>query len=577
MRTSSTPVRIPSFLSPWVRRVFVGLISLGMGCVPKPPPQESDALRHDPPALQTQGVEASIPETVKVSPFLPREESKGLVQSTYTVVVTDVPVREVLFALARDAHLNVDIVPGITGQVTLNAIDQTLPKILDRIAMQSNIRYQIKENVLSVEPDLPFRRNYRIDYVSSARKMESEVAIATTVASTGANAPTINNSSSIKLGTSSTNDFWNNLIANLNEIVTDGKRDGTAGENKKEDKKNEGGKKIVWNEATGVVNILATDRQHREVQEFIDRVVHSAQRQVLIEATVAEVRLSDQYQSGIDWSMLKRTGTSDDGNRISLLANRLNANPLAAMTLNSTRVPFLSDVLGDRDVGATLRLLSTFGKTKVLSSPRITVLNNQTAILRVTTNEVYFQIRVTEPTFNENGTIRTSATSETQIRTVPLGFIMQVTPQISESEIITLNIRPTIQRVEKWVDNPDPNLRVNLPADSSFVPPQIPVVQVQELDSVLRVPNGHVAVMGGLMENSRTKDVDGVPGLAELPVVGGLFSYRNQESSKSELVVFLRPVVSGEPRDLLNDHDRQILSERNTPLPATWTRDPAAL
>ncbi|MBF0626791.1 MAG: hypothetical protein HQL91_01080 [Magnetococcales bacterium] len=570
--------RTPS--PPWLQ-LSAALLSLVMGCAPTPQP-----VRGEPTASSTQplpatvappGKEESIPGTVKVSTFLPKEGEKTLVESTYTVVVTDVPVREVLFALARDAHLNVDIVPGITGNVTVNAIDQTLPRILDRIAYQARIRYQIKDNVLSVEPDLPFRRNYRVDYVSTARKMESDVAIATNVASTGGNAPTISNSSSLKLGSTSTVDFWKDLIANLNEIVAEKSAETAAKETKKEDQNKEGGKKIIWNEATGVVSVLATERQHQEVGEFIDRVLHSAQRQVLIEATVAEVNLSDQFQTGIDWSMIKRNGTTDSGNRISLLNKRMDAAPVSLLTLNRTKVPFLSDVLGDRDISTTLHLLANFGKTKVLSSPRITVLNNQTAVLRVTTNEVYFQIRVSEPTYNENGTIRTGAVSETQIRTVPLGFIMQVTPQISESDVITLNIRPTIQRVEKWVDNPDPNLRVNLPSNSSFVPPQVPVVQVQEMDSVLRVPNGHVAVMGGLMENSRSKEMDGIPLLSDLPVVGGLFSYRDQKNSKSELVVFLRPVVTNEPRELMNRRDKEIFSEKDTPFPPEWVQDPAAL
>ncbi|MBF0181304.1 MAG: type II and III secretion system protein [Magnetococcales bacterium] len=566
-----SPVRRDTPFFRWLALAGAGVLSIGLGCAPRPaatPPLQEE--------IKGQAVDersSSIPDTVKVAPFLPGESVAGkpMSQATYTVVVTDLPVREVLFALARDARMNVDILPGITGNVTLNAIDQSLPRIMDRIARQVSLRYQIKDNVLQVEPDAPYRRTYRVDYVAAARKMASDVSVATTVASTGANAPTINNSSTVKLDTSSTLDFWKNLIVNLNEVL--GKEEQLAAD--KKEGKSEESKRIIWNESTGVVSVLANSRQHREVQEFIDNVVHSAQRQVLIEATVAEVRLSDQFQSGINWAMIKANGELDINNASLMIANRLGTPPIGLMTVHRAKVPFLSDVLGHRDVTATLRLLSKFGTTKVLSSPRITVLNNQTAILRVTTNEVYFQIRVTEPTFNDNGSLRTSGTSETQIRTVPLGFIMQVTPQISDSEMITLNIRPTIQRVEKWVDNPDPNLRLNLTSTINFVPPQVPVVQVQEMDSVLRVPNGHVAVMGGLMEQSRKKATDGLPGLAELPIVGGLFRYRDDSVIKSELVVFLRPVVLTEPRALLDARDGEVYREREQPLTEDWRRDRA--
>lgn len=565
----------------WLRLVCLGLVFVGVGCTPQSPPDDVDGSKSPKTEEKVDSQDSSIPGTVKLSSFLPREtEDKRLAQSTYTVVVTDVPVREVLFALARDAHLNVDIVPGITGNVTLNAIDQTLPRILERISHQSNIRYRIKDNVLSVEPDLPFRRNYRVDYVSATRTMESEVSIATTVASTGANSPSINNSSTVKLGTASNFDFWKNLIANLTEIVGKPEPGVDKPDEKKTDTKDEKkdeNKTIIWNESTGVISVLATAKKHDEVRAFIDRVVNSAQRQVLIEATVAEVRLSDQYQSGIDWGLVKRNGSTDTGNFASMLANRMTAAPLAGLTLNQATMPFFSDVLGGRDVTATLRMLSQFGKTKVLSSPRITVLNNQTAILRVTTNEVYFQLQVSPPTYNENGSVRTSGVIETQIRTVPLGFIMQVTPQISESEVITLNIRPTIQRVEKWVDNPDPYLRWNLPVDAAFVPPQVPVVQVQEMDSVLRVPNGQVMVMGGLMENSLSKESDGVPMFSDLPVVGKLFGYRDEKNSKSELVIFLRPVVTAEPRNLLNPHDQQFYSDKDLPSTSSRIRDQSIL
>ncbi|MBF0134629.1 MAG: type II and III secretion system protein [Magnetococcales bacterium] len=509
-------------------------------------------------------VDDTIPGTVKVSSFLPGDEAIPP-QSTYTVVVTDVPVREVLFALARDANLNVDILSDITGQVTLNAIDQTLPRILDRIARQANIWYRIEEGNIVVGPDIPVRRNYRVDYVSSVRNVKSDVHISTTVASSDQSGQGITNSSTVNLGTSSAMDFWKNLITNIRGIV------GAEVDPNNKDAGDSNASRVIWNEATGIISVMGTSHQHKEVREFIDRVVNSARRQVLIEATVAEVQLSDQYQGGIDWSLVnRRNGAEDTGNHLSFMANKLTATPRASISLKD--MPFLSWLMKDRDISATVRMLSQFGNTRVLSSPRITVLSNQTAILRVTTNEVYFQIKVTPPRYEDNKLVM-AAIAETQIRTVPIGFIMQVTPQIGETDTITLNIRPTIQRISKWVDNPDPNLRANLGNIQNYVPPQVPVVQVQEMDSVLRVPNGQVAVMGGLMENSRGQTTDGVPILARMPIIGHLFSFRTQRATKTELVIFLRPVILDEPDKMLNDHERILLSDKE-PLPGSWNPSP---
>ncbi|MBF0310163.1 MAG: type II and III secretion system protein [Magnetococcales bacterium] len=532
-------------------------VLLAFGCarpsLPVPPPVESQTLGQSKEAADT------IPDTVKVTPFLPKEGGQSRAQDLYTVVVTDVPVREVLFALARDANLNIDILANINGQISLNAIEQTLPRILDRIARQADLWYRIEEGTLVVGPEVPVRRNYRVDYVSANRNVETKFSISTTVASdtqtsSGTNQSGVN-SSSVNLNTASGNEFWKNLIGNIREIV------GIRNEPGKPES-DENASKVIWNEATGIISVMATSLQHREIGEFIDRVVNSARRQVLIEATVLEVQLTDQFQGGIDWNLIRSDGLRETENQLALAATRLNTSPRLALNLNRAEIPFLSGLLGSRDISATVRLLSKFGNTRVLSSPRITVMNNQTALLRVTTNEVYFQIKVTPPRYADDKLV-TAATTETLIRTVPIGFIMQVTPQISENEAITLNIRPTIQRVSKWVDNPDPNLRANLGNNLTYTPPQVPVVQVQEMDSVLRVGNGQVAVMGGLMENTRSDATDGVPILSRLPILSNFFSFREERSNKTELVIFLRPMVMTEPVDSLSGHDQELLNGGN--------------
>jgi general secretion pathway protein D len=185
------------------------------------------------------------------------------------------------------------------------------------------------------------------------------------------------------------------------------------------------------------------------------------------------------------------------------------------------------------DITATIRLLEQFGNVKVLSSPKLMVLNNQTAILKVVDNVVYFTMKVE---YNETDT-RTRQSYTTTINTVPVGLVMNVTPQISDNDMVTLNVRPTISRILRYTPDPNPTLA------QGGTENLIPEIQVREIESVLRVNNGNVAIIGGLMEDTTTQNKTGVPLLSDLPWVGDLFSYRDDQYSKTELVIFLRPVV----------------------------------
>ena len=492
--------------------------------------------------------ESQIPALATTTSFLMPEGSRPSL-NTYTVTVTDAPLREVIFALARDADLNIDVYPGITGKITINAIEQTLPTILDRISEYANLTYQITESSIIISPDLPYRRSYRLNYIQNKRSMSSKMTVSTRVASSSQSGT---NTSEVSLNTDSNVDFWTDIVENVSGILGVAKGEMDKG----------GPQKVVWNRATGVINVLASDRQHKEVQKFFDTVMRDAQKQVFIEAVIVEVKLSDKFQAGVDWSLFASDCSEDGTNAQSLMNSRVNSAPNLALKLARTKIPFASGVIGNANMSATVRMLSQFGNTKVLSTPRITVLNNQTAVLRVTTNQVYFQIKVTPPQYSD-GVLVSAAQPETTIRTVPIGFIMQVTPQISENDVISLNIRPTIQRVSEWVENPDPNLRTNLIDGVTYTPPKVPVIQVQEMDSMLRVSSGQVAVMGGLMENSFNKSMDGVPYLSKLPLLGSLFSFRNREDVKKELVIFLRPIIATEADDIEKFTGGELFVSRN--------------
>lgn len=482
-----------------------------------------------------------IPELVEeVPPALP-EPSPPVELEKYTVVVNEVPVKELLFALARDSKVNVDIDPGISGVVTLNAVDQTFPQILDRISQQVDLRYEFQGVNLLVKPDKPYLKAYKIGYINMSRETTSDVAIATQISTTGggfqAGGGTTggggggggDNNSTTAIKNTSNNLFWGNLVNNVQAILeqSTGSAGGEASANV------EISNSVIPNPETGILTVRATHRQHTEVQRYIDAAMESAHRQVLIQATILEVLLTDDYQAGVDWTFLNENAG------ISVLSQTSGLAAPTALTGDFTSLIleyFDSGVGGQDTVDIVVRALEEFGDTNVLSSPQIMALNNQTAILKVVENDVFFTIE-SDTTQSQTTSVTTFTTT---INTVPVGIVMSVTPQINDNDSIMLNIRPTISRIVRRVNDPNPDLvggTQNL----------IPVINVREIESLLRLSNGQVAVLGGLIENQENDRVNSIPGLSRIPLIGEAFKTTVKEYQKSELIIFLRPVIVNNP------------------------------
>ena len=468
------------------------------------------------------------------------------------MVVHEVPVKELLFALARDASINADVHPLTEGFVTLNAVDQTLDEILDRIVRQLDVRYHRRGGVLVIEPDTPVLRNYRIDYVNVARDMRSSSSTATQVAAGGEGQASLGNNSSTDIDSLSSNRFWERITTAVEAIVRSGTRTpGAGGTGSAQDAGGTGGGReaaeaagaglppraasggrgfdaggvVIPNPEAGILLVRATTRQHREIRAYLDDVLASVRRQVLIEATIVEIELSDRYQAGVDWGALAgNAGVSVDQ---SLLAGNLSSAPFFTLGYRS------------RDLSLTVRLLKEFGNVQVLSSPKLVVLNNQTAVLKSIRNIVYFEVDVR----TASGTSDSPATAriDTDARTAPEGIMLAVTPHVSHAGEIILNVRPTITRVNRFVNDPQPDL-----ANAKVANP-VPELLVREMESVLRLSSGQVAVLGGLMQDDYQIDTDGVPVLSELGGIGDAFRFRKNDFVKTELVIFIRPRIIRTP------------------------------
>lgn len=515
-----------------------------------------------------------IPAPVQQTLALPKPRPLPKAE-TYSVVVNNVPVRDLLFALARDAKVNVDIHPGIAGTITLNAIDQTLPQLLTRISKQTDMRFELDGPNLAVMPDSPFLKHYKVDYVNMSRNVTGTISTNTQIATgtagvTGA-PPTGGtgaggNISNTRIENASKNQFWESLEKNIKDILRETDKLLPEGSSEtvveQESSQNSYGTaalpqssgqravqaiagllqsnpsptstsqsngntvvrrhtfreaaSVIVNPESGIVTVRATQRQHDRIQEFVDRVVNAVRRQVLIEATIVEVTLKDGYQQGINWTQLA------SGGNLEFIGNVLTKD---AFNLKYTKS-------GNPD--ALVTLLDTFGSVKVLSSPRLSVMNNQTALLKVVENYVYFSVKADITTTANVGTTTTYTTTP---QSVSVGLVVSVTPQVSDSDTVILNVRPTITSVAREVPDPNPDLKRN--DISNFVP----VIRTREIESVMRVASGNIAILGGLMEDRIDYQNQRVPLAGQIPLAGELFNNRNNAAQKTELVIFLRPVV----------------------------------
>ncbi len=509
--------------------------------------------------------EGAIPAPVQMVPVLP-PPSPAARPETYSVVVNNVRVQDLLFALARDAKLNVDIHPGITGTVTLNAIDQTLQQLLGRISRQTDMRYEMDGQTLSVMRDTPFLRTYKVDFVSASRNVKMQSTSSTQfgggAGAAGGGAGSGSTGSTATIDVTSTNQLWDTIVQNLKDILQEtdkvlptavpaaaaaappppapaqpgaapGQPAAATQAPAQPSVSFREAASVIGNRESGVLFIRATSRQHEKVQEFLDQVLASAKRQVLIEATIAEVQLNNEYQRGIDWSRVRRGASG-------VTLRQASAGTPAAISTSSFIIDAATASIGFQ---ATVRLLESFGDVRVLSSPKVSVLNNQTALLRVTRDIVYFTLTPsTQPITVASATVAGTGvfTIQPAFTTTPNiaaeGFMMSVLPQISDADTIVLNVRPTIRRRVAFATDPNPAL-------SAANPNLIPVFETRELDSILRIQSGQTAVLGGLMQDQVENTEDGIPGVRNLPIIGPLTSQRKDVTRKTELVIFLRATV----------------------------------
>lgn len=442
----------------------------------------------------------------------------------YTIEAVDAPVQALLFSLASDAGVKLAINGELSALVTINSIDQTLQDTLTSLADQAGFAWKQHGNTLTVWGGQAFSYSYRINYLNIHRRTQSSVGLATqvgTINATDTGGGSIANSSQTRVENISEHHFWDSLAADIKSLLAQH----TPGDVNTDSV-------FSINREAGLLTVYAIPDVHQGLQRYLKLLHGNTQRQVLIEATVVEVALSDSFDAGVDWQVL--ANGINGVNAAQVLAG---APLVAADTVNRITAPagFVSLVQqgSNRDVQATLSLLEQFGDVRILSRPRIIALNNQSSVLKVVDNRVYFTVNVQRRQTEEKDEIVT----ETEIHTVPVGLVMNVTPQISEYGQVMLNVRPTLSRILGFVDDPNPELAL------ANVRNGVPEIQVREMESMLQVRSGNVAIIGGLMQETQSDTDTRLPGLGRLPVIGHLFAKQNRERRQTELLIVLRPTV----------------------------------
>ena len=479
----------------WVSLVG-GLIAAGlltqMGCAPVKAPAPSGMT---PP--KTAPARAMKPPKKALPGLIVTEvEGKREPQRLYSFSLRDADIREVLLAISKQTSFNVVVDPDVQGSVTVDLKNVTLSDALDTLTDLLNLSYKVKRNLIRVSIPKPETRIFSLQYVNLIRTGSS-----TTSAQIGAGGTVAGGATgSSTVSTTTSTDLWTNIETGLGELLSP-----------------EG--QVVVEKQSG--NILVTDlpKVLDRVASFLEAIEGSVQRQVLIEARIVEVILTGDYRFGIDWGAIAKAGALKGASIFS-----------PGKIFGQDLVP---DVVGGFQIGVSstdfttlLSVLEKQGEVNVLSSPRLATLNNQTAVIRSATDEVFFETRI-EETVLAGGGIRETRTSTA--RTVTIGVVLSITPQIGPDGSVTLHVRPTVTEKTGVATSPEGDT--------------FPILDVREADMVVRVREGQVIVIGGLMQERKSDDESKIPFLGDLPIIGRLFRSTAQERKKSELLVLLRTTV----------------------------------
>jgi len=536
-------------------RLFIGLIAaLLTACSTAPSfgPENMTPITH---ALQ----ESAVPDTTAPSVVTPPEVAAALmpqmdtdvarlvpdIEPRFDISVKATPAPEFFMSLVKGTNLNMVVHPDVSGRLSISLRDVTLEEVLDTVSDVYGYRYRRKGNTYEVYPSSMRTQVYTVDYLDIVRDGSSRTSVSSgevdkpgtnTQVTAAAGTPSTGSGKSTDVSgsvvrTDSESDFWKELKDSLKLII------GT-----------EDGRKVIVHPQSGVIVVHAMPEELRDVEDYLKTIQDAAHRLVILEAKVVEVTLNDKFQAGINWNAL-----IEFGDEKSILFGHSGGGTVfdtGVSGLAGTTVPLIrgTQVTGFdttafggiftidanlKDFNALIELLKTQGDVQVLSSPRISTVNNQKAVIKVGQDE-YFVTDVNTDTDTSNGVINQNV--DVTLTPFFTGVALDVLPQIAADDNVILHIHPAISEVMEKTKN----IKVSTSNDLSI---PLALSTIRETDSVIRAHSGQVVVLGGLMKNALRDEEARTPLLGDIPVVGNMFRHHREVAAKSELVILLRPLV----------------------------------
>lgn len=456
-----------------------------------------------------------------------RSAGHQFAQRRFDISVKSVPANTFFMGLVKGTPISIAVSPDVVGNITLNLKNVTVKEVLQTLEDVYGYTYRETASGYQVLGNKVKTKIYSVNYLDVDRQGNSQIQISSGQVSQGAQ----NNqggggaggaggaggggaggnqrggiSSNIgRVQTQSKIDFWKELEATLTSMVG-----------------SEGGRSITVNPHAGIVVARALPAELKQIEYYLDAVQNSMDRQVVLEAKILEVALNHNYQMGIDWRLfganLRSLSTFPN-------SNITDANFADAYNINIRWNP--------TNFTTTIRALSEQGNIQVLSSPRVSTLNNQKAVIKVGSDDFYVTSVTSTPV---QAGLATVPQQDVELTPFFSGITLDVTPQIDARGNVTLHIHPAISSVK------NKQTRISLNSSSSL---DLPLASstIRESDTVVHAKDGQVIVIGGLMQNLTQEDLAGMPFLANMPFLGTLFKNTKQHSKKSELVILLKPTV----------------------------------
>ncbi|WP_018403727.1 pilus (MSHA type) biogenesis protein MshL [Marinobacter gelidimuriae] len=492
---------------------------------------------------------AGVPENVSAA-LMPSLSSVADDEDRFNVNASGLDAGPFFEALVVESRYNVVIHPDVDAIIDLRLRDVTVPEVMDITGDLYGLDIQRNGRLFQVRADSIQTQLFSIDYLNFKRSGGSETRVSSGQVSSsrdnsndaGSNSGGSSDSSTANLvgtriSTETESDFWQGIERSLKMII------GT-----------DNGSQVIVNAGSGLVMVRASGESLRQVGEYLRRTQLIIQRQVVLEAKILEIGLNEGYQQGINWSDIQSASsvTASDG-----LPAEFTAQSLAGQAIKTADIGGLfSATFQEGTFTGLIQLLGEQGNVQILSSPRISTVNNQKAVIKVGTDEFF----VTDIDFDDNNTAgATTDRTSTSVELTPFfsGISLDVTPQIAEDGAITLHVHPSVSEVSD-------QQKIITVGDRDVVLP-LARSTVRETDSVIRAESGQIVVIGGLIQDSSEDSNSAVPFLSDIPLFGELFKQRSFQSRKSELVILLRPVVTGSEQmraDVSSSRERmQVLRE----------------